>query len=163
MTDLLSPEFVRQLTREAIKYREAHQVDPAQGQRTDVAELENRISKMMEMASDLENPAPALREVDKLERARNALLSEIRHLETEYTAASMLDDVSESKIEQFLRGIAENMESLSQEALKDFLSNVIGQVTLDPATLECQINYRIGINLGDKVASPRGVEPLLPG
>jgi len=40
--------------------------------------------------------------------------------------------------------------------LKDFLSNVIGQVTLDPATLECQINYRIGINLGDKVASPRG-------
>ncbi len=163
MKDLLSPEFVRQLTREAIKYREAHQVDPAQGQRADVAELEKRISKMMEMASDLENPAPALREVDKLERVRNALLSEIRHLETEYTAASMFDDVSESKIEQFLRGIAENMESLSREALKDFLSNVIGQVTLDPATLECQINYRIGINLGDKVASPRGVEPLLPG
>jgi hypothetical protein len=75
----------------------------------------------------------------------------------------MLDDISESKIKQFLRGIAENMESLSREALKDFLSNVIGQVTLDPATLECQINYRIGINLGDKVASPRGVEPLLPG
>ena len=161
MKDLLSPEFVRQLTREAIKYREAHQVDPAQGQRADVAELEKRISKMMEMASDLENPAPALREVDKLERARNALLSEIRHLETEYTAASMLDDISESKIEQFLRGIAENMESLSREALKDFLSNVIGQVTLDPATLECQINYRIGINLGDKVASPRGVD-LIP-
>jgi hypothetical protein len=54
------------------------------------------------------------------------------------------------------------MESLSREAFKDFLSNVIGQVMLDPATLECQINYRIGINLGDKMASPRGVEPLLP-
>ena len=161
MTDLLSPEFVRQLTREAIKYREAHQVDPAQGQRTDVAELENRISKMMEMASDLENPAPALREVDKLERARNALLSEIRHLETEYTAASSIDDISESKIKQFLRGVAESMESLSREALKDILSNVIGQVTLDPATLECQINYRIGINLGNKMASPRG-DHLIP-
>ena len=54
-----------------------------------------------------------------------------------------------------------NMESLNQEALKNFLSNVIGQVTLDPATHECQINYRIGINLGDKMASPRGVE-LIP-
>ena len=82
--------------------------------------------------------------------------------ETEYTAASMLDGISESKIKLFLRGIAENMESLSREALKDFLSNVIGQVTMDPATHECQINYRIGINLGDKVASPGGVEPPSP-
>lgn len=114
------------------------------------------------MASDLENPAPALREVDTLERARNALLSEIRRLETEYTAASMLDDLSEAKIEKFLRGIAENMESLKQEALKDFLSNVISQVTLDPANHECQIEYRIGIDLGVKMASPRGFEPLLP-
>ena len=162
MKDLLSPKFVKQLTREAMKYREAHQVDPAQNHRADAAELEKRISRMMEMASDLENLAPALREVDKLERARIALLTEIGRLETEYTAASMLDDISETKIEQFLRGIAENMDSLSREALKDFLSNVIGQVTLDPATHECQINYRIGINLGDKVASPRGFESLLP-
>ena len=162
MNDLLSPEFVKRLTHEAMKYREAHQVDPAHNQRADAVELEKRISKMMEMASNLENPAPALREVDKLERARNVLLSEIGRLETEYTAASMLDNISEAKIKQFLRGIAENMESLSREALKDFLSNVIGQVTLDPATHECQIDYRIGINLGDKVASPRGFEPLLP-
>jgi hypothetical protein len=116
---------------------------------------------MMGMASELENPSPALREVDKLERARNALLSEIRRLETEYTAASMLGDISESKIEHFLRGIAESMDSLSREALNDFLSNVIGQVTLDPTTHECQINYRIGINLGDKTASPRGFD-LIP-
>ncbi len=162
MKDLLSPKFVKHLTLEAIKYREAHQVDPAQNQRTDAAELEKRISRMMEMASELENPAPALREVDKLERTRNTLLTEIRRLESEYTAASMLEDISEAKIEQFLHGIAENMESMSREVLKDFLANVIGQVTLDPATHECQIDYRIGINLGDKVASPRGVEPLLP-
>ena len=83
-------------------------------------------------------------------------------LETEYTAASMLDDISETKIEPFLRGIIENMDSLNWEALKDFLWNVIGQVTLDPTTHECQINYHIGINLGDKVASPRGFEPLSP-
>lgn len=52
------------------------------------------------------------------------------------------------------------MGSLNREALKDFLSNVIGQVTLDPATHECQINYRIGINLGYKMASPRGGAPI---
>jgi site-specific DNA recombinase len=162
MKDLLSPEFVKQLTREAIKYREAHRVDPAENQRTEATKLEARISKMMEMASGLENPAPALREVDKLERARNTLLSEIGRLETEYTAASIFDNISEDKIKQFLGGIAEDMESLNRESLKDFLSNIIGRVTLDPASHECQIDYRIGIDLGDKVASPRGFEPLLP-
>ncbi len=48
------------------------------------------------------------------------------------------------------------MESLSREALRDFLANVIGRVTLDPVIHECQIDYRIGIDLGDKMASPRG-------
>lgn len=116
MKDLLSSDFVKQLTREAMKYREAHQVDPAQNQRADAAEHETRISKMMEMHPAWRIRHLALREVDKLERARNALLSEIGRLETEYTAASMLDNISEAKIEQFLRGIAENMESLSREA-----------------------------------------------
>ena len=129
MKDLLSPAFVKKLTHEALKYREAHRVDPAQLHRTDFRDLEARISRMIEMATGLENPAPAIREVDKLERTRNALLSEINRLETEYTAASMLDNISEAKIEQFLCGIAENMESL-----KDFLANVIGRVTSDPAT-----------------------------
>jgi len=73
----------------------------------------------------------------------------------------MLNDISEAKVKQFLLGIAEHIDSLSKESLKEFLSNLIGQVTLDPTTHECQINYRIGINLGDKVASPRGVD-LIP-
>ncbi len=60
----------------------------------------------------------------------------------------MLDNISEAKIEQFLRGIAENMESLSREALKDFLTDVIDRVALDPVNCECQIDYRIGINPG---------------
>ena len=118
---------------------------------------------MTKIASDLENPATALREADKLEGARNTLPSEICRLESEYTAVSMLDNLSECKIEQILHGIAENMESLSREATKDLLSSMIGQVTLDPATYECQIDYHSDINLGYKMASPRGFEPLLPG
>ena len=91
MQDLLLPAFVKKQTHESLKYRETHRVGPAKQQRTDVKNLETRISKMMEMATGPENPASDLREVDILERARNALLSEINHLETEYTAATMLD------------------------------------------------------------------------
>ena len=68
----------------------------------------------------------------------------------------MLGDITEVKIERFLHGIAESRNSLSREALKDFLSNLIGQITLDPATHECQINYLIVVDLRNKGASPRG-------
>ena len=68
----------------------------------------------------------------------------------------MLNDISEAKVKQFLLGIAEDIDSLSKESLKEFLSNLIGQVTLDPATHECQIDYRIAVDLRNKVASPRG-------
>jgi hypothetical protein len=94
----------------------------------------------------LENQAPALRQADKPGRARNALLSEICRLENEYTPASMLDNLSEVKIKQFLRGIAENRGSLRRETHKDFLSNVTGQETLDPATHAYQIDYAMVIN-----------------
>lgn len=162
MADLYSPKFVKTLTREAIKYREAHREDPAGEMRGEIRDVENRIAKMMELASQLENPAPALREVDKLEARRGALAAEICRLEQEYVAASLLDNITESHVERFLRGVAANMEELDRESLKDFLSTLVERITLDPASHECQINYRIGVDLRNKVASPRGFEPLLP-
>lgn len=41
-----------------MKYREAHSADPARDLRPEISELEKRISKMMVMPSELENPAP---------------------------------------------------------------------------------------------------------
>ena len=38
----------------------------------------------------------------------------------------------------------------------------VERITLDPTNHECQINYRIGRDLRNKMASPRGFEPLLP-
>ncbi len=62
----------------------------------------------------------------------------------------------------FLNGIAENIDAMGREALKDFLSSLVDEVTLDPVSHECQVNYRISLDLRHRVASPRGFEPLLP-
>ncbi len=51
---------------------------------------------------------------------------------------------------------------MERENLKDFRSTLIDEVTLDPVSQECQVNYRISMDLRHKVASPRGFEPLLP-
>jgi hypothetical protein len=162
MSDLRSTAFIKTLTREAIKYREAHSEDPARNLRQELAGIENQITKMMKLAAGMDNPAPALREVEELEQHRTAIASEIARCEQEYTAASLLDNLTEAHVETLLDGIAENIEAMGRENLKDFLSNLIDQVTLDPVSHECQINYRIAMDVRNKVASPRGFEPLLP-
>lgn len=40
--------------------------------------------------------------------------------------------------------------------LKEALTGLIDKITLDPATLDCQIYYQIGMGRGNKMASPRG-------
>ncbi len=50
-----------------------------------------------------------------------------------------------------------------RESLKELLGMLTEKVLLDPESLEGDIHYRIGIENRNKMASPRGVEPLLPG
>jgi hypothetical protein len=60
-------------------------------------------------------------------------------------------------VAQFLASIAANIEGMDRETLKDFLSTLVEQITLDPSNYECQIHYHIGLDLRNKVPSPRGL------
>ncbi len=106
----------------------------------------------MKVALDMDDPAPALREVEALERQRNALAAEVSRLEQQYTAASLLDKITEAHVATLLDGIAENIDAMARENLKDFLSTLIDTVTLDPVSHDCRVNYRIGLDLRHKVA-----------
>jgi len=68
--DLQSPAFVAaavKSTRE--KFAVTHTEDIAAA-RAEIAKLDARSSRLLEMASDLKAPAPVLRKVDELERQR---------------------------------------------------------------------------------------------
>jgi len=39
---------------------------------------------------------------------------------------------------------------MDREAMKDFITTLAERITLDPASHECQINYRIGRDLRNK-------------
>lgn len=157
MTGLHSTAFIKTLAMETVKYREAHREDPTKDLRIEVKEIETRIAKMMELGAQMENPAPALREVDTLERRRNIVAEEITRIEKEYMAASLLDCITETHVQKFLVGIAENMDEMDREAMKDFITTLVERITLDATSHECQINYRIGLNLRNKMVSPRGL------
>ncbi len=58
--------------------------------------------------------------------------------------------------------LATDVDKLDQEALKDFLTGMIGKITLNPADLTCCISYEIPATSGEFVASPRDTELTPP-
>ena len=54
-----------------------------------------------------------------------------------------------------LRAMADDMQALEREHLKDFLRMAIDEIQLDPTTRAGAICYRLGVPTVVKVASPR--------
>jgi site-specific DNA recombinase len=163
VTDMTSPSFVKALFIEARKHQEATAVDPTKDVRHKLMDLEKKISRMINMASQLENPAPALREVDELEAQRGVMKKELGRLEMEYSANAVLANITEDQIGDMLKGISQDMKEMDKEILKDQLSTIVDKIILDPESLELTIHYRIPVeSQRNRMASPGGVEPPLP-
>ena len=162
LDDLTSDEFIKVLTNEARKQCEAQAGDPAADLRPEFVNLTNQISRMMELAGRMDDPDPALRKIEELEQRRKVLQSEIGLLESEHTAAALLRNITESHIKNILAGFADDIQQGDAERQKDMLISLVESIRLDPESLECMIHYRIPVEDRNKMASPRGVEPLSP-
>ncbi len=81
LSDLRAPDLVRDLTQAARRAADAAQGDPAAEARAEVLAITAQISRAMDMALQLTDPAPALRKINELEARRNALQGEIVQLE----------------------------------------------------------------------------------
>jgi site-specific DNA recombinase len=157
MKDMDSDAFADQLIEYAKKYNAAYGEDPAAEIRIQEKNLKHRISKLVLMAAQLEDAAPALREIEKLERERKGLDADIKRLEKEYMASQAMGKITREDIKQMLSGLLFELRAMDRETLKDMLNGLIEEVCLDPHTLDCIIRYRVG----DKMASP-GVYDLIP-
>jgi len=162
LDDMQSPSFVQQLTAEAKRYAAAQPRDPSRDLRHQFSDLNQRLSRMMDFAASLKDPAPALRKIEELEQQRKLLAEEIAQTDREHGINAQLSEVTEPAVKQLLRGVVEEMRSMQPEALKDMLAALTEKIVIDATTLECQIHYRIGIEGRNRLASPRGFEPRLP-
>jgi len=102
----------------------------------------------------MEDPAPALREVEDLERHRNNLTADVSGREGIHRHITPRQHHRSPRRKMLRRGIARNIDALNRETLKHRQSNLIDQITLDPVSHEC----RISMNLRNEVTSARGVE-----
>ncbi len=160
LKDLNSADFVKLLALEARKQCEAVIGDPASELRPEFMAISDQISKMMDLAGRLDDPDPALRKVEELEKRRKMLSHEIDLREQEHTATAVFRNITENHIRKILRQLEERLNQGNSEAMKDTLIHMVEKIVLDPESLDCKIYYRIPVEGRNKVASPRGFEPL---
>lgn len=128
--------------------------------RAEVAGIAARISKALDIASQLSDPAPALRKIDELEAQRKALASELARLDAERELAMAAANVSEDKIRAILAQIAEEAKDTERGDLRSVIASLVDRIELDPETLSATLHYRIAAPVaGVKVASPRVPTP----
>jgi hypothetical protein len=129
--------------------------------KVEIAALEARASKMMDMAAALESPAPVLRKVDEIERERIAVEQRVVAWELEDETSRSLANVTEAQVRKCLRGMAEEMRTYPRGEMRDFLTSILSGVELGPVESTIRLDYRIPLS-ANSVASPAGFEPALP-
>ncbi|MGO1072681.1 recombinase family protein [Lysobacter sp. CA199] len=163
LEDLNSPDFAPAMLA-GTKASLATDTDPAEIRKVaaSVSELSERISKTLDMAAQLSDPAPALRKIEALEQERAEKALRLQVLEAEAERASWIHGISAADVMQMIARIGrEAKETGRSDLLRPVIASVVDRVEMDPRTLSGGICYRIMCPdvPGVKLASPRGFEP----
>ncbi len=156
--DMISSNFMEAMLKEVKKCNDIKPPPELAETKKLLNDTNKRISRTMDLAADLDDPAPALRKVNELEKVRKAYADEITELEREHASQTALATITEENIKTVLQNIAEGLDEPKKEAIAAF----VDYIELDSESLNCRICYRIPVADRVNMASPRGVEPLLP-
>lgn len=145
MEDLASERFVAAAYEATMRqYAQGHGAELAE-LRAQVRSLEQRASRFMDMAAELESPAPVLKKVNEVERERAGVAARIAELEAADQRAAALREITPAHILELLRTMADAIEAYDPDRLKDFLASQLERVELDPAGTHLDLCYRIQV------------------
>lgn len=158
--DLESPDFVAGMNA-ALKKRfdDRRRDDVLPALRKEYADLERRIARLTEMLSDTTSPEPLLRQMERHEERRTALLPEIADREEAARDVGKVQAMTNPQVAKLMRALREEMETLDRDRLRDFLVGLVETIVLDAVAETLVITYRLSAATRVRVASPAGFEP----
>jgi DNA invertase Pin-like site-specific DNA recombinase len=123
-----------------------------------IATLTTQIGKTVDLAAQLEDPAPVLRRVQDLEHQRAGLLAEAQALRLRAGQAMAAEALSQDQVRALLRRLfAEIADATKENArraeAKRALHEVLDRIELDAETSTAVLHY--AVTTGVNVASPR--------
>lgn len=152
--DLQGDEFARAIAHQARAHRAAQQPKgEMQLLDRELGEVRRRIARVLNLVADTTEPGPLLRKVEELERERIELEGRLAAAKAEAERVVVLAAVTEADARRFLAGLADDLDRMDRETLKDALAMLLERVELAPESRQAELRYRLS---GDFVASPRG-------
>lgn len=160
LSDLASPDFAGALlaSTKALLNTRTDESELTKLRR-EVSELAAKISKTMDMAAALDDPAPAIRKVNELEQRRAAKAADLEEMEADVERARKMHELTQRDVERALAHVIADARDRPRGELRETILALVERVVLDPTTLTATLAYRVApVNTGVKVASPRGAE-----
>lgn len=151
--DLVSNSFVAALVQEARRMSTPPPDERLKPLRDQVTTTSAKISKLTDLASEAESPRPFLDKINELERQRSRLTDELRGLEEQQQAADIFRAISEKDVRGLLASVADHLQSVDREALKELVGGLVERIELCPTSLTARLHIKIAT--GDLLASPR--------
>lgn len=141
--------------------------DPVDGRQ--IAGLERRlatltaqVSKTVDLAAQLADPAPVLRRVQALEHQRAELVDQLARLHSRKNVVAITGTITIDQVRALLRRLfaeisdATDEKSACRDHARQALQTVLERIELDPSHPVLRLHYAVAT--GDKVASPRASE-----
>jgi len=155
LKDIQSPQFVRALLESSKK------VDmPSHAGLDEMVKRERamagQLDRLLDVASNLEDPAPAYRKIDMIEKERASIAQALAKEEQKKQAAMAVHNIDEGDVMKMLKRIAHAIGKVDKAMLKDLMLELCNKILLDSNTGECKIHYRVKVGGRIDLASPRG-------
>lgn len=167
IAELRSPAYVAALIAAAGQSEPSRARSRSQLQR-DVVRLNEQISRAMDAAMKLADPAPAYRKIDELERQRKALADEQDRIAEDEAMRRAAQALTPERVAALLADWADRIEQNPAD-IKTTLRMLVERIVLDPDSLDCRIEFKAGcaqtVHSRESMAFPRGFGglPVNPG
>ena len=100
--------------------------------------------------------------IESLEQERADIQRRMEAAETAMRQSRALRQIEEKDVKLILNGIAEGLDELDRDDLKEILRGLIDRIVFDYSSMNCCIHYKIPVQTGKLVASPTRFELVLP-
>jgi site-specific DNA recombinase len=158
-SDMQSQDFIDSLVRSA-RDRDRVPGDSLKPLRDQIQAMARKISRMIDMAAELQERAPALRRIEELERERETMEAELQRREAERAEAVSLQQLTAADVTSILGRVAFRPDA-DHFTIRESLNQIVDRIDLDPESGDCRLHYRISPAIRANLASPWGFEPQL--
>lgn len=129
---------------------------PVAGIDREIGDRERRIGRLTALVADTDTPAPLLREMERLEAERQALVDKRATAHQKARQMREMGRVTPSQLREGLAALADRIRTAEPDRRKGFLRAFVESIELDPGSSSARICYSIRPSGRDTVASPAG-------